>query len=132
MQNPYDAEKGHTLVSVTFTAKNLDRAKLELIGEGIGFEHFINIEYDGVTYSNDRDLGVELDEIDSKYSAESSNGQGWKDYRVDNIRLDAGENASYKVSVNIFVEIEVLQSPFKVTFNLPTSTRKNRTVHLFN
>ena len=116
--NPYVAAKGHTLVSLTFTAENLDRSHVE--HDGGNAEKFFAVEYNGQTYtkgsSNDPN-GLEVD-----YGVENRNGEGWKSYGVSNILMGSGEMTSYKCSIDIPVEIEDLSSPFKVTVNLPNSS----------
>lgn len=111
--NPFVAGKGHTLVSLTFTIKNLDRTSVNL------FEYeatrAIPVVYDGQTYTGQIEFG-----------AEKIKGDKWKDYTSSNILLSAGETASYKAYVDIPVEIKDLSSPFDVSFNLPASTSENR------
>ena len=118
--NPFVASKGHTLVSMTFSASNLDRTSLEL--DGGTAEKFIAVNYEGQTYTKDADLSDDPNAIRVRYGVQNENGAGWKDYSSSNILMGAGESNSYKCMVDIPVEIEDFQSAFQVTFNLPTSS----------
>lgn len=121
--NPYVAAKGNTLVSLTFTAENLDRDFLNL--DDNDPEDFFAVEYDGTAYTGERDFDKDGALI-VRYGVENANGEGWKDYShmgmpVSGILLEVGETASYKCYIDIPVEIEDLSSPFKITVNLPNS-----------
>lgn len=108
--NPFVAPKGHTLVSVTFTAENLDRASIDL------FHHnkTAAITYNGQSFAED--------EMELELGAENTNGEGWKScVGLGNILLSAGKSSSYKAYFDIPVETEDLSSPFEITINLPTS-----------
>lgn len=118
--NPFVASKGHTLVSMTFTASNLDRTSLGL--DGGTPENFIAVGYDGQIYTKDADLTDDPNAIRARYGAQNENGAGWKDYTLGNILMGAGETNSYKCMVDIPVEIEDFGSDFQVAFNLPTSS----------
>lgn len=120
--NPFVAAKGHTLVSLTFTADNLDRSFVNL--DGTNATRFIAVNYDGKTYTDDADLYHKGNEINVEYGAENIDGAGWKSYSSNNILLSTGEKASYKCYVDIPVEISDLDSSFEITFNLPNSTKE--------
>lgn len=123
VDNPFVAAKGNTLVSLTFTAENLDRNSLEL--DGGGPEDFFAVEYNGTAYTGERDID-ENGALIVRYGVENENGEGWKDYShmgvpVGNILMGAGDTSSYKCYIDIPVETEDLSSPFKLTVNLPNS-----------
>lgn len=120
--NPFVAPKGHTLVSLTFSADNLDRQSVNL--DGTNATRFIAVEYNGKTYTDDAKLYHKGNEIEVEYGAKNSNDSGWKTHSVSNILLSAGEKASFKCYADIPVEISDLNSPFKVTFNLPNSAKE--------
>lgn len=115
--NPFVAPKGHTLVSLTFTAENLDRAFVEL--DDGNAEKFFAIEYDGQTYTGSGSDGPNAIEV--RYGVANKNGEGWKSYSVSNILMGAGETSSFKCYIDFPAEIEDLSSPFKLTVNLPNS-----------
>lgn len=121
--NPYVAAKGNTLVSLTFTAENLDRDFLYL--DDSDPEDFFAVEYNGTVYTGDRDLDKNGALI-VRYGVENVNGEGWKDYShmgmpVTSILMEVGQTSSFKCYIDIPVEIEDLSSPFKITVNLPNS-----------
>lgn len=124
--NPFVAAKGHTLVSLTFTAENLDRDFLYL--DDNNPEDFFAVDYNGTVYTGERDIDKD-GTLDVRYGVENINGEGWKDYShmgmpVSGILMEVGETASYKCYIDFPAEIEDLSSPFKVTVNLPNSSEE--------
>lgn len=117
--NPYVAAKGHTLISLTFTAENLDRDFLELDN---GFpETFFAVEYDGTACTENADYDGDLI---VQYGAENSNGNGWNDYGSKNILMAVGETSSYKCYIDVPIDIEDMTGAYKLTINLPNSEGK--------
>lgn len=124
--NPYVAAKGHTLVSITFSAKNLDRTGIELFDRP---EDEISIKYNDKVFTGSNTLSHDGDEIEVEVAVENKNGSGWKGRErggtfnkpVTNVLLSPDCEASYKAYVDIPVEIENLDSPFEITFYLPKS-----------
>lgn len=112
-KNPFVAQKGHTLVSMTFTIENLDRTSLNL-GE---INHFVSFEYDGETYS--------YQDTQGEYGVENKNDEGWKNYTSNNAFISAGDTCSYKCYLDVPVEIEDFNSPFEVTFHLRNSDEES-------
>lgn len=119
--NPFVAAKGHTLVSITFSVENLDRASVEL--DDTLSDPLFSIEYDGVVYPNDESSNKGVDR-GTEYGAENENGEGWKSCSLAGILLSAGQASSYKCYVDIPVEIDDLDSDFKVIVNLPNSAEE--------
>ncbi len=116
-KNPFVAAKGHTLVSMTFTVENLDRASVELCDWGL--YEFITIEYNGASYVGESSSD---DNFKTKIGAVNKNNEGWSTINTSQIYVYAGKTNSYKAYIDIPVEIENLSSPFEIIFNLPTSS----------
>lgn len=116
-KNPFVAAKGHTLISMTFTVKNLDRSSVELCDWGL--YQFITIKYNGNTYTGKSSSD---DNFKSQIGAINENDEGWRDIRTSQIYVYGGEATSYKVYIDIPTETESLSSPFEITFALPTSS----------
>lgn len=108
-RNPFVAAKGHTLVAFTFTVKNTDRASFSIGGT---FDaKFIDVEYDGKTYSGETDFGY------VSYNL----GETWEKYDVGNILLSAGECRTLRSYVDISVDAADLKDDFILNVYLPTS-----------
>lgn len=106
--NPFVAAKGHTLVAMTYTLANLDRASVDL--DGSFNPGFLSIGYNGESYSGE-----------THYGYEKEAGGSWEIYSSMNVLLSAGETASYRCYVDIPVEAADLNDTFTVTFTLPNS-----------
>lgn len=103
------ASKGHTLVSVEMTIENLDRTSLEII-RSMGKQIFLSVGY--------KDTLMDTEIEDGIYASED--GWDWENnYR--GITLKPQEKTSFRLFVDIPVEVDSLQDTFELTFNLPNS-----------
>lgn len=107
-RNPFVAAKGHTLVAITYTAKNLDRTGVNF--DGSFNDNFMSIEYDGEFYFSK-----------TVYGYKSANGWDWEQYNSSNVLLLAGETEIFRCYIDIPIETENLSDTFLLTFNLPNS-----------
>ena len=110
-RNPYVAAKGHTLVAITYTAKNLDRASVEV--DGGSNPTFITVEYDNQTYNSE-----------TIYGYSSVNGWDWEQDPSTNTLLLAGEHETRRCYLDIPVETEDLSDTFSLIFSIPNSEGK--------
>lgn len=111
-RNPYVAAKGHTLVAITYTAKNLDRSTVEA-DDGWG-PSFITVEYSGKAYT---------EEVNNGYS--KNNEEEWENIvGLSNLLLQSGEQETRRCYIDIPVEVSSLDDSFKLIFHLPTSDGK--------
>lgn len=109
-ENPFVAAKGHTLVAITYTAKNLDRTEVEF--DGFFNPTFITVEYEGKQYP-----------LDTVYGCIKENEGEWEDaVGLNNILLLVNEQITSRCYGDISVETESLDNMFKVIFHLPTSS----------
>jgi len=110
--NPYVAPVGQSLVAITYTIQNKDRASIDLGGS---FNPtFITVDYNGETYKNDVKFGAEG-------FANEFGVPEWKQYSSSNILLSAGEIATYKCYTSIGTDAADLEDVFEITFTLPNS-----------
>lgn len=112
--NPYVAPKGHTLVSITFTAENLDRDFLYLDDGMAADNNFITVEYDGAEYTSEsfaeKEYGWTVDQ-DGK----------WSSTPVVGILLGKNGAETTRGYVDIPVDVSSLNDSFEIIFNLPQS-----------
>lgn len=107
--NPYVAGKGHTLVAITFTVKNIDRKSVDI--GGTFNPTFITVQYSDKEYSSNVKYGaVRLDETN------------WEEYNSQNILLSPAEpKKTVRCYMDIPVEVENMSDPFSIKFSLPNS-----------
>lgn len=121
-ENAFVAAKGHTFVSLTFTARNLDRASVKVFDKP---SDEISITYNGEVFTGN---SIASEDGKVRIEAENVDGAGWKPRDVvgshlplAGILLLPNSEASYKACIDIPVEIENLDSPFEIAFYLPKS-----------
>ena len=107
-QNPFVAAVGHTLVAMTYTATNLDRASVEF--DGVFNPTFITIGYNGESYTGETEYGMSREE-----------GGEWEQDSSMNVLLMAGDTETHRCYIDIPVEAASLEDDFQVTFSLPNS-----------
>lgn len=109
-ENPFVAATGHTLVAMTYTAKNLDGTSIEV--DGTFNPTFITVEYNGEQYP-----------LDTEYGCAKENGGEWEDIvGLGNVLLQANQQTTRRCYGDVSVETDSLDSMFKVIFHLPTSS----------
>ena len=105
------AAKGHTLVSYTYIAENLDRAALEFDYDTSHAEPFISVKY-----------GEEIYDCIAETKAYSYDGFEWSSLMRTCTRLDPAEKMQIRTFVNIPVEVSSLEDDFTLIFRLPSSS----------
>lgn len=105
------AAKGHTLVSYTYIAENLDRAALEFDYDTSHTEPFISVKY-----------GEEIYDCIAETKAYSYDGFEWDSLMMTCTRLDPAEKMQIRTFVNIPVEVSSLEDDFTLIFRLPSSS----------
>lgn len=120
-KNPFVAAKGHALISMTFTTESLDRSYVELCGWGL--YELMTVTYNGTSYAGESSAD---ESFKSEIRVMNDDNEGWKGIRTSQIVAKVGEPVSYKVYIDIPVEIEDLSSPFEITVILPTSNGESQ------
>ena len=119
----YDAEKdtdaiyvaslGHTLVSIQFSAKNLNRVDLQIADSYD--DSFLTVKYKETDYKWDCHTKI----------IPSQNGYDW-DSVVNSAIVKPQQDMLFRTSSDIAVEVEKLTDSFMITFMLPTSSGKSQ------
>lgn len=110
-ENPFVAAKGHALLAVTYTAKNLDRSSVEL--DSFYDQDFMAVTYKGKSYP-----------AETTYKCERTDGGEWETYPVPSVAnalIGVGETTTLKCYFDIPVEPDDLEDTFDPTFALPNS-----------
>ncbi|MCD7885975.1 MAG: hypothetical protein LUI87_20140 [Lachnospiraceae bacterium] len=101
----YVASKGHTLVALTLTTENLDRADIQSAIKGI------SVIYNDETYTGALYNLCHSDDGGKTWTASTSNGVP-KAFEINYYYLDQGETKTERVYFDIAVEVESLTDSF--------------------
>lgn len=113
-KNAFVASKGHTLVSIVFTANNLDRNSIDLDPSfGAGYE-FVNVVYKDKTYT-------ESDFSEKKWWTMPESHTGVDPTTVVNVYVGNGAPEIHRGYVDVPFEPDSLDDPFELIVTLPNS-----------
>lgn len=122
-KNPYVASVGHTLVAITYTVNNINRARTDFHRGGL----FVQVRYndeDYETYLKDKAYYLHQArsyvDVDGKTKTDEANK--WYYSASNNLVLGAGEKETRRAYAELNVEADSLSDEFILTVNVPNSS----------